>query len=103
MTPFGACIPTTSWTIDGTTRWETWQDDTPILEANKRRQERRSTIGNTQRHVEHVAEIPSLVARIWKDDMGDPAFGDPEVEKRWKKRLNDPEWQWLRVGGRQHL
>jgi hypothetical protein len=87
---------------DGTMRWETWQDPTPILEANKRRQRETSMLGNTQRHAVRVAEIPQLVMRLWKEELGDPSFGDPEVERRWKKRLNDPEWRWLRVDTR-HL
>jgi len=81
---------------DGSYRWETRQNTTPILESNKRRQGRRHFRG-TQDHMRHVAEIPSVLWHIWAEDMGDPRTGDPEVQKRWTKRLNDPEWRFLRV------
>lgn len=55
-------------------------------------------IGNTQRHMQHVASIPLSIYYLWKSTLGDPST-DPEAEKRWAQRLNSAEFLKFRTGG----
>ena len=55
-----------------------------VLEANKIRQNefrKNSLIGNTQRHWQQVAEIPSLVYMDLMKKFGDPKK-DPDAQKK---------------------
>ncbi len=55
-------------------------------------------IGNTQRHMQHVASIPLSIYYLWKTTLGDP-HTDPKAEKLWMQRLNSIEFQKFRTGG----
>tara|TARA_A100000171_G_scaffold46022_1_gene50380 strand:- start:959 stop:1291 length:333 start_codon:yes stop_codon:yes gene_type:complete len=72
-----------------------------VLEANKIRQNqfrKNSLIGNTQRHWQQVAEIPSLVYMDLMKKFGDPKK-DPDAQKKWKKWLNDIDNRYFRTNG----
>jgi|TARA_B100000242_G_scaffold278336_1_gene235872 hypothetical protein len=82
----------------GETVIEETQNVDHILDYNKRQQNdyvKGSLIGNTQRHQQHVAEIPvTIYYQLLKK------FGHPNKnQKAWKKYLNDPDNRYLRTGG----
>jgi hypothetical protein len=52
-------------------------------------------IGNTQRHLQHVAEIPNVVYAHLVEKFG-PIRENP---KAWKAWLNDSENRAFRTGG----
>jgi hypothetical protein len=67
-----------------------------ILENNKRRANDSidSRFGNEMLH--HVAEIPNGVIEVWLKEGIDIFSEDPDMQKRWMKKLHDPEWRYLR-------
>ena len=72
-----------------------------VLEANKIRQNefrKNSLIGNTQKHWQQVAEIPSLVYMDLMKKFGDPKK-DPDAQNKWKKWLNDIDNRYFRTNG----
>ena len=72
-----------------------------VLEANKIRQNefrKNSLIGNTQRHWQQVAEIPSLVYMDLMKKFGDPKK-DPDAQKKSKKWRNDIDNRYFRTNG----
>ena len=86
---------------DGTYTIETKQHIKEVLEANKRKAndyEKGSMIGNTQRHWQHVAEIPNNLYLELTQKFGDPS-NNPEASKKWKRWLNDSENRFFRTGG----
>lgn len=74
------------------------QDIEPILERNKQLRdiEQRSDWGR------HVASIPNVIMTRWLNeelDRGNTTikmFG-PEMDALVEKKLQDPEWKWLRT------
>lgn len=52
-------------------------------------------IGNTQRHMQHVAEIPNVVYNHLLQTLGPPR----ENPKAWKAWLNDHQNRDFRTGG----
>lgn len=70
------------------------QDVEPILEANKRlANEHRTDAG----HWRHLAEIPLVVWWTWQRE------GITRDKTAIRKKLDDPEWKYLRSGaGRLH-
>ena len=52
-------------------------------------------IGNTQRHMQHVAEIPNVVYNHLIETLGTPQ----ENPKGWKAWLNDSQNRDFRTGG----
>ncbi len=52
-------------------------------------------IGNTQRHMQHVAEIPNVVYNHLIETLGTPQ----ENPKGWKAWLNDHQNRDFRTGG----
>ena len=56
-----------------------------------------SLIGNTQRHWQHVAEIPNVVYNHLLETLGPPR----ENPKAWRAWLNDSENRDFRTGGGQ--
>ncbi|MGA0335996.1 MAG: hypothetical protein ACO3LD_07065 [Luminiphilus sp.] len=52
-------------------------------------------IGNTQRHIQHVAEIPVVVYNHLLQTLGPPR----ENPKAWKAWLNDHQNRDFRTGG----
>lgn len=73
------------------------QDVSGILAANKkaRAQAEGQRMGETQR----VASIPSVVVMEWMKEGINVMAPNREDLKRMKKKLNSPEWAYLRTGG----
>lgn len=74
------------------------QDVTDIVEANKRKIANSvdSRYGNEMLH--HVADIPIELAYKWKREEGlDVLSNDPEMKRRLRRKLNDPEFRWLKT------
>ena len=91
---------------------ETWLHDNPdggwtleqkqhvkqVLDANRvkaNQWERGKLIGNTQRHWQQVAEIPSSVYLELRQKFGDPK----DNPKAWRTWLNDYDNRYFRTGG----
>lgn len=79
---------------------ERTQDVEPIIERNKALQsvEQKSDWGR------HIASIPNIFLEQWLNDewkRGNVGleFGSDEFWKIVKRKLDDPEWQFLRVDG----
>ena len=76
---------------------QTSQDCEPIIERNKAVQSEKNDIGDWARH---VATIPLVVAQKWMQDDGVNflAMGKADRRKYLRRKLNDPEWRYLRTG-----
>lgn len=77
---------------------ETEQQVDHILEHNKRKSnsyEKGSLIGNTQKHQQHIAEIPVTIYYELVKKYGTIQ----QNPKDWKKWLNDPDNRFFRTGG----
>jgi len=77
---------------------ETQQKVDHILEHNKRKSnsyEKGSLIGNTQKHQQHIAEIPVTIYYELVKKYGTIQ----QNPKDWKKWLNDPDNRFFRTGG----
>ncbi len=73
-------------------------DVTPVVDRAKRlsnEYKKGSLLGNTQKHHNHVAEIPAVIYYDMLRKLGQPS----ENPKAWKKWLNDPDNKAFRVGG----
>ena len=98
--------------LDKSTGKETWLHDNfdggftveqkqhvkQVLETAKAKAneyERGSLIGNTQRHWQQVAEIPSSIYLELRQRFGDPR----DNPKDWKKWLNDYNNRYFRTSG----
>lgn len=61
----------------------------------------KTMIGNTQRHWQHIADIPVPLYTLWRSTLGDPT--NPDNTEAWeqalKRQLNDPDYRDLRVSG----
>lgn len=51
----------------------------------------------TQKHIQHVAEIPNVVYHHLLETLGDPK--NPDNQKAWKAWLNDHQNRAFRTGG----
>ena len=73
------------------------QDVSSILDANKiaRDQAQGRRMGEMQR----VASIPSIVVMEWMKEGINVLAPNREDLKRMKKKLNSPEYAYLRTGG----
>lgn len=76
----------------------TYQDVEDIIERNKRLQtvEQRSDWGR------HIAEIPNNILNQWLNEewaKGNTSIKlfDDEFNKLVQRKLNDPDWRWLRT------
>lgn len=98
--------------VDKSTGKETWMHDNvdggftveqkqhvkQVIETAKAKAneyERGSLIGNTQRHWQQVAEIPSSIYLELRQRFGDPR----DNPKDWKKWLNDYNNRYFRTSG----
>ena len=71
------------------------QDVEPILKFNKMLQNDKSlTRGKDLRR---VAKIPMVVIEQWMKEGINLFSNDPEMKKKVKARLNDPNYQFLRT------
>lgn len=83
---------------DGSSVFETTQNFDTLVKLNRQMAgEYRAgqMIGDTQRHMQHVAEIPLVVYNHLMEALGNPR----ENAKAWKAWLNDPENRDFRTGG----
>ena len=83
---------------DGSSVIEQRQEFGGLLKLNKQMSgdyQPGSMIGNTQRHMQHVAEIPNVVYNHLLEKFG-PMRENP---KAWKAWLNDSENRAFRTGG----
>mgnify|MGYP003115583344 FL=1 len=77
----------------------TEQEVSPIIDQNRRTANEwkyGNLLGNTQRHQQKVAEIPSTVYYELVKKLGEPRHDNL---KKWKKWLNDPDNRAWRTGG----
>lgn len=73
------------------------QDVTSALEANKIA--RSEAAGRRMGEMERVASIPAVVAMEWMKEGINVMAPNREDLKRMKKKLNSPEYAYLRTGG----
>lgn len=82
---------------DGTQRIETSQSFAPLMALNKQMNNdwRYGSMGGTQKHMAHVAEIPNVVYAELVKKFGKPS----DNPKAWRQWLNDSENRAFRTGG----
>jgi len=82
---------------DGSTFIENTQRFDGLLELNKQMNDdwRPGNMLGTQRHMQHIAEIPNVVYAHLIEKFGKPS----ENPKAWKQWLNDNENRAFRTGG----
>ena len=73
------------------------QDVSEILAANKRAREEAE--GQRRGENVRVASIPAVVVMQWMEEGINVMAPNREDQKRIKKKLNSPEWAYLRTGG----
>jgi len=73
------------------------QDVSGVLEANKRA--RAQAEGQKMGEMTRVASIPSIVAMQWMQEGINVMAPNKDDLKRMKKKLNSPEYAYLRTGG----
>ena len=85
---------------DGTFLIEHEQDVEPNLDRNKALATAddggwsASREGSTARRVAHV---PNIIIVKWLQEGLNIFDPDPEMQKRYRAKLNDPDWRWLRT------
>ena len=82
---------------DGSSIIETTQKFDTLLKLNKQMNDdwRYGNLRGTQRHMQHVAEIPNVVYHHLLETLGKPS----ENPKAWKAWLNSNENRGFRTGG----
>ena len=83
---------------DGTDIIETTQRFDTLVKLNRQMNNdysKGNMIGNTQRHMQHIAEIPNVVYNHLIETLGTPQ----ENPKGWKAWLNNNENRDFRTGG----
>ena len=73
------------------------QDVSAVLEANKRARDQAE--GQKMGDMVRVASIPDVVAIQWMNEGINVMSPNREDLRRMKKKLNSPEWAYLRTGG----
>lgn len=73
------------------------QDVSAILAANKRARDQAE--GQRMGDMVRVATIPDVVAVQWMNEGINVMAPNKEDLERMKKKLNSPEWAYLRTGG----
>lgn len=78
------------------------QDVEPILDANRREINevtswRPYASGRKDVALRKVAEIPNVVIERWMKEGINIFSPDPDMQKKFKAKLNDPDWKWLRT------
>lgn len=74
----------------------TTQDVEPILDRNKELFNNGSRGYTPSRDFRHIAEIPLVVAEIWKNVHGVDCFNKDHAEGV-RRLLNDPQYLYLRT------
>lgn len=79
---------------------ETVQDVEPILENNKHLQTLNDGY-NADRSMRRIASIPLVVVQQWMQEDGVNWLALPKDEKAvyLRRKLNDPQWRYLRTSG----
>lgn len=80
---------------DGTFLIEHRQDVEAHLDRNKALQNHDDGYSPT-RELRRAASIPDVIVVKWMEENGINVF-DPEHSTAVKRKLNDPEWRWLRT------
>jgi len=73
------------------------QDVEPLLDRNKRFQNSGLDGYSPTRDWKQVASIPNIILEKWLKEEG-LRYWDSEHRDRLIKKLDDPEWQYLRTG-----
>lgn len=73
------------------------QDVTAALDANKRA--KADADGRRMGEMERVASIPAVVVMEWMKEGINVLAPNREDLKRMKKKLNSPDYAYLRTGG----
>lgn len=81
---------------DGTVRVAYSQDIGAALEANKAAYTHNDGYSGT-RELRRVAFIPAIIRQKWLDEEGWDAYRPDLYGDRLVRRLNDPEWRYLRT------
>lgn len=79
-----------------TTIIESVQDVAPVLERNKALQNADDRGWSPSRELRRAAAIPDIVILKWRSEEGIDVF-DPNHWPAVKRKLNDPEWRYLRT------
>lgn len=74
-------------------------DVEPVLEANKRRQNDGTNGFGQTREWRHLACIPPIFIEKWlnEDGVNLLQLRGADLSQFIKRKLNDPDWRWLRV------
>ena len=77
--------------------FERIQDVEPILDHNKALQ----SMPQKSDFMRHIATIPCVILEKWANEDGVNIFKMPreDYSRYLRKKLNDPEWRYLRVEG----
>lgn len=73
------------------------QDVSGVLEANKKAREQAE--GRRMGEMQRVASIPNVIAIQWMQEGINVMAPNKDDLKRMKKKLNSPEFAYLRTGG----
>jgi Zn-dependent M32 family carboxypeptidase len=82
---------------NGETRIETQQEFSNLIKLNKQMNDdwSKGQMTGTQKHMQHVAEIPNVLYHELLKKLGKPS----ENPKAWKQWLNNNENRAFRTGG----
>lgn len=85
---------------NGRIRIETSQDVEPIIELNKKLANESKGYSKS-RELRHIAQIPFNVLHMWSQVDGVNLFALHRREKLayLRRKLNDPDWRFLRTSG----
>jgi hypothetical protein len=76
-------------------------DVTDVLESNKAQQANSIDKRYGKEMLHHVAEIPMGVVLKWKKEHGVDLFSpDPDMKRKVRRLLNDPEYRYLRTNNK---
>lgn len=85
------------WNDDGTFDMLASHDAGDLLEANRELQND-SDGWNADKSMRSVARIDPVIELIWrKEGIFLEKINEPEVQRKLKLKLNDPEWRHLRT------
>jgi hypothetical protein len=73
------------------------QDVESIIDRNKSLQNEGQTWAGTFRH---IGTIPNVILEKWMNEEGAPnllAMSGDEFGQFVKRKLNDPDWRWLKT------
>lgn len=78
------------------------QDVEPVLNANRAAFNEAPSwrpwgSGRKDVSMRMVADIPNIVVEQWLKEGINIFSPDPDMQKKFRKKLNDPEWRYLRT------